>query len=65
MSGFVARSRYSQLPGAAFPQRPAPPGITAMFVIAISFIASTTGLLIATALEAWRHQFGRRFGGRP
>jgi hypothetical protein len=35
-----------------------------MFVIAIAFITSTAGMLIATALEALRRRFGHRFGGR-
>lgn len=35
-----------------------------MFVIAIAFIASTTGLLIACALEALPRRLRRHFGTR-
>ena len=35
-----------------------------MFFIAIAFIASTAGLLIAPLHEALRRRFGRQYGGR-
>jgi hypothetical protein len=35
-----------------------------MFVIAIAFITSTIGLLIAPLIEALWRKFGRRTGGR-
>lgn len=64
-SGSVVSWRRTALfPGArsCTLQRPAPSGSTAMLFIAIAFLASTAGMLVATAWEVVRRTFRRHFG---